>query len=88
MVVVSGGLVFCILAPWDLFLCQKYAILFYSLLSQEAKELYGVQFGQLGRKLWPMEILVPSERPVILKDAGNENGVERMKLNLGFKPFS
>ena len=46
--------------------------LFYSLFSCEAKEFYSVQFGQLGRKLQSLEILISVERTLALKDARSE----------------
>ena len=77
VVVVSGGLVFCILASWNLFSYQKCYKFFYSLFSREAKEFYNVQFGQLGRELQSLEILISVERTLVLKEARSErvNGI-------------
>ena len=47
------------------------------LFSREARELYSVQFEQLGRKLQLLEILVPIERILAFKDARSKrvNGI-------------
>ena len=39
-------------------------------MSHETTEIYSVQFGQLGRKLKSLEILVSVERTLVLKNAG------------------
>ena len=80
---ITGGVVYCKLASRDLFNCQKCSQLFYFGLSQEARKLYSVQFGQLGRKLRPMEILIPGESTLVLKGAGGY----RMELDLGWTHF-